>query len=239
MRFALGLLSVSALLSAQPSAQQLPTVDQVIAKYVAAVGGRQAIEKVTSATATGAIAIDAFGITGSIQLSQKAPDKSLTSVDLSGIGRQREGFDGQAGWSEDPQNGLRDKSGAELADAKRAAIFPRELRFAEQYVTLAVAGREVMSGRSLIVLAGTNDGVPPARLFFDAESGLLVRQVVSRASLDGTIEVDVRFEDFRAVDGVMRAHTVRQITAQFTSVITLTDVKHNVPLDDAIFRKPR
>ena len=78
----------------------------------------------------------------------------------------------------------------------------------------------------------------PARLFFDAESGVLLRQVSTRVTPQGPLEVEVTFEDYRAIDGVQRPFTIRQATSVFTAIIQLTDIKHNVPIDDAVFKKP-
>ena len=92
-------------ISAQTAA--LPTVDQVIDKYIAAVGGRAAIEKITSIRAVGALEIPDFQLKGTIELSQKVPNKSLQVVTLDGMESQREGFDGAVGWAADAQNGTR------------------------------------------------------------------------------------------------------------------------------------
>ena len=141
--------------AAQPGMQTptLPTVDQVIEKYVTAVGGRAALEKLTSVRTQGTIEISDFQITGTIEIVQKAPDKMLQTANLSGIGLQREGFDGTIGWSEEPQSGLRQKAGAELADAKRGALFPRELKLKQQYPTMTVTGRERVGERDTIVIS--------------------------------------------------------------------------------------
>ena len=50
--------------------------------------------------------------------------------------------------------------------------------------------------------------------------------------------MDATYDDYRAIDGVKRAHMIRQTTAQFSATLRLSEVKHNVALDDAIFRKP-
>jgi hypothetical protein len=49
--------------------------------------------------------------------------------------------------------------------------------------------------------------------------------------------VEVTFEDYRPIDGVQRAFTIRQSTSLFTAVIQLSEIKHNAPIDDAVFRK--
>jgi len=218
---------------------QTPTIDQILDKYITAAGGRAALEKITSATAKGTLQIPDVNISGTIELYQKAPDKALTVVDLAGVGRQREGYDGTTGWADDPQNGLRQKTGAELADAKRSAVFGRELKMKAIYPTLTVKGHAQVDGRdALFVEAVPADGAP-LKLYFDAESGLLVRQSSTRQTVEGALEVEVTYADFRDVDGVKRAFTIRQATAMFTATIQLTELKQNVPIDDAMFQMPK
>lgn len=236
-----GVLAIAGLVGfrAQAAPQEpLPSVDQVIDKYVAAVGGRAALEKLTSRVSTGTLEIPDIGITGAVQLMEKAPNKNLATVQLGEMGSMREGTDGTVAWAEDPQSGLREKAGDEAAQALRNAVFNQELHLKTLFPKMSVTGREQVAGRPAIaVTASPTDGVT-VRLFFDAETGLLVRRSEMQFTPQGSMEVDSFLEDYRAVDGVRQPHLVRQITPTFTAVIRITEIKHNVALDDAVFRKP-
>jgi hypothetical protein len=222
-------------LAGQGSQAGLPTVDQILAKNIEAIGGRAAIEKVTSITARGTISVPDAGVDGTIQLYQKAPDKALTIVDIGGM-QQREGMDGAIAWSDDPQNGFRQKSGAELAEARRGAVFARELKMKELYPKITVKGREKVGASEAYVVELVPAEGAPAVMYYDVTSGLVVRQLITRQSPMGPIEVDVALEDYRAVDGVKRPFRIRQATSQFTAVVQLTEVTHNAPIDDAMFK---
>jgi hypothetical protein len=226
--------------AAAPSAQTaaLPSIDQVLDKYISGTGGRAAIEKVTSFRAQGTIQVPDAGVNGTIELQQKTGDKASTTVELDGGIRQRDVCDGTIAWSEDPANGVREKSGVELAEARRSAAFARELKMKSLYKTLTVTGREKVGARDAIVVEAVPAEGRPVKLSFDAETGLLLRNVSVRETPQGPLEVDVKYEDYRAVDGVQRPFTIRQVTAMFTAVIQLTDIKHNVAIDDAVFKKP-
>src|SRR5262249_60032311 len=91
------------------------TVDQILDKYVQAIGGRQAVEKITSRVAKGTFEVSAMGQKGEIELYVKAPNKTLRVQNLSGVGEILDGFDGKIAWSQNPMMGLREKDGAELA----------------------------------------------------------------------------------------------------------------------------
>jgi hypothetical protein len=215
-----------------------PTVDQVIEKHVTAIGGRATLEKLTSRVSTGTIEIPDAGLSGTIQISEKAPDKSLTIAELPGVGLIRDGVSPAGAWEETPQTGLREKTGAELADAKRGATFNAELKLKTLYKTVELVGKERVGTFDTYVLNVIPAEGAGSKMYFDAATGLLMRQTTTRDTAQGPIDVDVYFEDYRAVQGVKMPFTIRQVTAQFTLLIKISDVKLNVSLDDAIFRKP-
>lgn len=228
-----------ALLAIGVSAEtQMPTIDQILEKNITALGGRAALEKVTSRVSRGTLELAEMGMNGTITISEKAPDKSLAVIELGGVGTIREGATSTAAWSEDPQSGVSDKTGSELADARRGATFNMELKLKEMFKTLAVTGRESVANRPVwVVLATPADG-SAARMYFDAESGLLLRMSMTRQTQMGPMDVDIYFEDYRVTDGVKQPWLVRQVTPQFTMVIKITELKNNVALDDAIFKRP-
>ncbi len=223
-------------LSAQTPAPGTATA--VLERYIAAVGGRDALGKLTSATGRGTIEIADFGISGTIQITQKSPALYASIVELAGIGTTREGFDGTTAWEDNPQAGLRERAGPELAEARVAAVFPRELRLATIYPSIVLKPREKVATRDADVLEATSPNGTPVRMYFDTETGLLLRQVTTRTTPQGPTEVDAYFTDYRVVDGVKRAFNIRQLTATFTAVIQFAEVKHNAPVDEAGFRKP-
>ncbi len=221
----------------QAPATALPTVDQVLEKYITALGGRAAIEKITSRTGKGTIEIPDAAMSGTIELFEKAPDKSGVLVDLGGM-QIREGFDGTVAWEDNPQTGMREKAGLELADARRSSAFNPELRMKALYGTMTVRGRERVGTRDAIVVDAVPADGSPTTFFFDAENGLMIRTDTSRTGPEGQLQIQAFMEDYRVVDGINMPHTVRQVTPQFTMVIRITEVKHNVTLDDKMFKKP-
>jgi hypothetical protein len=223
-------------LSAQTPA--LPTVDQILEKYITAVGGREAMEKVTSRLSTGAFEIPDMGVTGTITISEKAPNKSLAVIELAAVGTIRQGSDGTAAWEDSPGTGVRDKAGSELADAVRGSTFNSELKLKSLYKTVAVTGKEAVDGKDAYVVLCTPAEGAPNKLYFDATSGLMVRQSSSRDTPAGMMDVDVIVSDYRTVGGVKMPYMVRQVSSMFTVVIRLTEIKQNVPFDDAIFKRP-
>jgi hypothetical protein len=228
-------LSPLGTLSAQTPA--LPSADQVIEKYVTAMGGQAAFEKLTSRVATGTIELPDFGMNGTMRLTEKAPNKSLVQIELPGM-MIREGTDGAIAWDENPQTGLREKSGTELAEARRGSTFNLEIKLKTIYPKMTVTGREQVGTRPVIVVEAVPTEGSPAKLYFDAENGLLLKQSSTRQTEQGPVSFDNFYEDYRTQDGVKQPFTIRQVTAQFSSVIKISEMKHNVAVDDSVFKKP-
>jgi len=225
--------------TAQTQTMALPTIDQVLDKWIAALGGRDAIQKHTSRVSRGTIEmVDAPMPPGTVEVSEKAPDKALTVINLQGQ-LIREGADASGAWQQDPMDGVKDKTGKDLADAKRDATFNSELRMKEIFKTLTVMSQETVGGKPAYLVVGTPADGSPTRFWFAADTGLLIRTRSTRDTPQGPMDIDVFLEDYRDVDGVKTAHMIRQVTQAFTMLVKLSEIKFNVPLDDAIFRKPK
>lgn len=238
------LIAVSHL--AQARAQQpapdamaaLPTVDQILDKYVQMLGGKAALEKITSTASKGTFEIAAFGASGSAEVWEKAPNKTALKLDIPGFGLVLEGFNGTVAWSQDPQSGLREKTGAELAATKLDSDFYKPLRLKQLYPKITVKGKEKVGEKDAYVLTATPAEGAAETWYFDAASGLLTRMDLERESPQGKMAVQVFQEDYKEVDGIKIPHTMRQVTSAFTIVIKLDEVKHNVAIDETKFNKP-
>jgi len=222
---------------AKPAAK-LPTVDQILDKYVQAIGGKAAVEKQTTRVAKGSFEIAAFGASGTAEIYAKAPNKSATVIDVAGYGVVEQIFDGKTGWSKDPQNGLREKAGAELASTKLDSDFYKQVRLKQLYPNIVVKGTDKVGEKEVYVLVATPAESSPETWYFDTQSGLILREDAERESPEGKQAIQVFYEDYKEVDGVKMAFSIRQITPAFTLNIKMLEMKHNVPVDDAKFNKP-
>ena len=223
-------------LSAQTPA--LPTIDQVLEKYLTASGGKAAFDKITTRVATATLEMPDQGINGTMTLTEKAPNKSLAIVEIPGLGKIREATDGEVAWDDNPQLGIREKTGGEKSEALRGATFNMETNIRKVFPKLVVTGREQVGTRPTIVVVGTPADGSPMTFYFDADTGLLLKSSGSRESPQGPMTFEAFFEDYRTQDGIKQPFVIRQVTPMFSMVIRVTDMKHNVAVDDSIFKKP-
>jgi zinc protease len=226
----------SARSSATP-APALPTVDKVLDRSVEAAGGREAWQKLTSRVSTGTIEAPAMNLSGTIEVREKAPNRVVAVVTIAGAAF-RQGFDGSVGWTDDPQNGLHEQSGAELAEARRDADFYHGLDLRLLYAKLSLAGTEKIGERTAyVIVADLPEGGAPDRFYFDTQTGLRLRVVSQHHDAEGPIEYRVDYDDYRDVDGVKLPFSMRQTSGDSTLIIKIGEVHHNVPIDDSQFSK--
>lgn len=222
---------------AKPAAA-LPTVDDVLDKFVKAIGGKEAVEKVTSRAMKGSFDIEAMNMSGTFEMLAKAPNKSAAKIDLPGFGVVNTVCDGAKAWSTDPMQGLRELGDAELAAMKRRSDFYTEINYKRHYTKMEVKGKEKVGSYETYVIEATPAEGSPEKLYFDASTGLLVRHDMETESPQGKMATESYMDDYKVVDGVKVAHLIKQVHPMMTWSMKITEIKTNVPIDDAKFAKP-
>lgn len=226
----------------QPSPQAakaeapLPTVEQILERYVQASGGRQAVEMVKSRVWKGS-RVGADGVLVPEEVYAKAPNKLLTVTSYPGQ-VFRTGFDGAKGWARSNQ-GARDLPPDMLAQLRREAEFYKETRLKDSYSKLSVVGRATVGEREAYVVEATPaDGGSIEKLYFDVQTGLLLRKYSEAQTVIGQYPTQTDYEDYRDVDGVKLPFVIRWSIPGRVWGRKITEVKQNVPLDDAQFNPP-
>jgi zinc protease len=219
-----------------PTAPAL-TADQILENYIKAIGGRENWKKLTTRISTGTIDVPAMNLSGLVTVREKAPNRSIFMVNFNGAVFQQ-GFDGTIGWSNDPQNGLREQTGEELAETKRDSDFYHPLDLKQMYSKITVAGTDKIDDRDAYVVEASSGDLGTDKIYFDAQNGLVLRIVGQHHTLDGPATFTEDFSDFREVDGIKLPYTVRQESPSSTFTIKFTEIRHNEAIEDASFAKP-
>lgn len=226
-------------LSGAVQALAQPGVDQILEKYVQALGGRAAYEKVTARAMKGTVEFPDDGSTGTLQVYAKAPGSFRLTIDIPGYGIVETVLDGDAGWEKNPDSGTHAMSKTDLAAARRLHDFYREVRLKELYPEMAAAGTEMVDRRAAHVILATPAGGPAEKLYFDAESGLLVKHDFERVTLeDGIVQFEMLMRDYREVDGLKLPATIEQRSPDNTLVFKFAEIQINPALADNTFAKP-
>lgn len=216
----------------------LPTVDQVLDKYVQGLGGEAAFKKLNTRVMKGAqITFDGTNIP--LETYQAAPNKLVTILTTPRQGLVMTGYNGTMGWSKNTR-GQREMNGAQLALMKRAADFYGDIKPKEVFPNLTVTGREKINDREAIVLTSKVSDTRTEKLYFDTQTGLLLRIIGITQTLLAPIPDQTDFEDYREVDGIRLPFIIRQsfVDPWIGWTRKYTEIKHNVAVDDTKFNMP-
>ena len=221
--------------AAAASTGAAPTADQILGKYVAAIGGAEALHKISTRVSKGNIIFGGMEIP--IEVFAKAPDKRM-SVTHSPHGDSITAFDGHGGWLGSTGRPARDMSGQEAEAASLDADFYLPTHLKEIFTGFRVGHPDHIGNAPVYVLVCMRQGQPPVRLFFDQSSGLLLRQVRYTDTPIGRSPTQIDYADYRELDGVKVPFrwTLARINGRFT--IQIQEARQNVPVDDARFAKP-
>ena len=222
----------------------LPTPDQLFDRYIQALGGAEPVGNLTSFVAHGFYSgYDTDLQPVPIEVFVNAPDQRTTVVhahfDESHVTDNVSTYDGSEGWIAAPANlvPLMELTGTNLDGARTEAIlsFPAAGRAFSRWRT---GFPKIIDGRRIQPLQGTRDGRTPVNLFFDNETGLLVRLVRYSETDVGTVPTQIDYSDYRAVSGVMLPFHWMVTWTNGQSTIEISEIQANVPIGPERFQMP-
>ena len=215
-----------------------PSVDKILDKYVKAVGGRAAIERIKTRLIKASFVLN-DGTLGTLAVYAKAPNKRMAMVsDPDGHVINEYGFDGSVGWNQRPDGGFYEVSGPLLASMKRDADFYREINLKTLYPKASVIGKKKVGDREAYVVEAIPENGPAEKMYFDALTGLLARRDEQVEFPQGSAELKIYFEDYKEVDGIKLPFTITRFGPNGRTLTQISEVKQNVPIENAKFNRP-
>ena len=220
-----------------------PTAEEVLAKYVAAVGGREAINGMRSVVMRGTREASQ-GRVWPVEVTLAGADRYAVVASIPAQGQQpafeiRQAYSGGKGWIKTPR-GVREFTPAELSDIRGGIALVSPLKIAQPFPRMTFGGVRQVGDRDAYVLVERREPDTTVRYFFDRETGLLVRELRLRETVLNALPEQVDYEDYRDVGGVKLPFkiTISAIDTYDSSTRKFTDIRTNVPVDDAIFQMP-
>ena len=219
-----------------------PSADQIFDKYLQAVGGAQKAAAITSIVFKGTYQGYAEA-KAPVDIYAKAPNQRTMIVHTSG-GDRTTTCDGSNGWMAAPSTDkpfpvIRYNNG-DLDAVRLDAVlsFPAGIK---RVITKPLVGSSSIDDKDVIVVLGTaNGGRSSVKLYFDKQSGLLVRQVRYADTMIGRVPIQVDYSDYRDVAGggvKLPFHVITTWTDGRSDVL-LTSAETNVAIDAAKFNQP-
>jgi hypothetical protein len=227
----------------------LPSVDQILARYVEALGGEQALRKVAGRVITGTQYIPTgpggtVPTPAAVERYLKAPNLAVT-IYRAPTYAIAQGFDGTSAWSQDQAGRVTEPVTLDVARAARAADFYEPLNLKREYAQIAVRGIEHVNGRDAYLVVGVPQGDTPESLYFDTQTGLLLRKRTVLQTPVGDSPFQTDFEDYRDTGSGVKFPFVMHMSPANprtelapTATLRVTKVEDNAPIENARFAKP-
>ena len=249
MKLLIRLLGITILIGSLSTIASAQTAEEIVAKYLDALGGRATLAKLESRHVVGTVALTtpAGAVPGTAEVFSQAPNKSRTllKIDLSAFGQGEltmdQRFDGESAVAIDSRQGGRDITGAQLDNLRNTAFPSPFLNYKERGATLEYVRKEPLTdGEAYLVRLKPKTG-SVVQCFFDTKTYLLVKMVmsVSVPQLGGAeIEQTTEMLDYRDQDGTKVPFLMKTSSKVQTYSITVTKAEHNIKIDPGIFVKP-
>jgi photosynthetic reaction center cytochrome c subunit len=219
----------------QANPASLPDASQIIDRYLQAIGGAKAAARISTRIQTGTVIVGSQHFP--IEILAKAPDQRVSTVHFPG-GDSITAIHGEKGWLSTPGRPAHDMTVSELDLARIEAqlFFPAGLE--RIFRELHVDHKTEINGRETYVVAGIRSDVPAVELYFDEQSGLLVRVLRFVETPLGRNPTQTDYADYRDEGGVKSPFRwiVARPGGRFS--IQVDEMQQNVPIEDKKFEKP-
>jgi hypothetical protein len=231
--------SIFALFALQMISAQ--TADEIVKKYIDAIGGKDQISKVNTMYTEGSL--DVMGGTGIIKHTFLAGKGAKDEIDVQGTSVTMCVTD-SAGWSINPMTGNYNAEymPPEQYKASKDGIYLGGpfVDFASRGYKLELAGQQTIGSMNSNKVIVTSPDSVITQYFFDTESGYMV-QIIQTSNMGGqAMDITIGFSDYRKTDaGIAIPYKIEtNYGGQFFLTETVTKVDINQPVDPAIFVKP-
>jgi hypothetical protein len=211
----------------------LPSVKQILDRYVQALGGEEALTRVTTRVTKGS-RVGADGVLVPEEVYQKAPDKLLT-VTIFPSAVFSNGYNGLVAWGHSSRDGATPIPRQIVEQLKRESVFYKELKTPELYSSMTVVEKVTVDNSEAYVIQATPAVGTPEKLFFDTQTGLLLRRYTESDTALGKLPLQTDFKDYRAIDGIKQPFMIQWSMPGRIWGRKVEEVKQNVQIDDTRF----
>ncbi|UCC40040.1 MAG: outer membrane lipoprotein-sorting protein [Candidatus Aminicenantes bacterium] len=211
----------------------------ILEKSIKAQGGREALEAVKDQTLSGNFEMPMMGISGSMTMYQKEPNKTRMDAELMGM-VFTQAFDGETAWMINPQTGgVEELSELATKYQKREALGSEALLHPEKHgITYTFKGKEKIDDKDCLVLEQTFSDGYKTTIYIDSSTYLTYKSTgLSLNQMEVEVETETVMSDYKKVNGMMIPHTITifQEGEEFMTV-TITKVDFNTGLEDSLFK---
>lgn len=218
------------------SPQKLPTVDDVLQRYIDATGGKDALLQHKSMTVHGRYQVPAAKLDIETVFYTK-DGKLLWKAKLPGGASASSGYDGHTGWNVDGNGKATVQSGDEVRSVARDADMYYHLHVMKYFKSMEVVDVREFNGRQCYHLKGITNWGRVNEHFYDLQSGLLQGYAFNTAWRGGKGDATETFEDYKTFGGVLMPTKTTSREGDELAISLVTSITYN-DVDDAVFALP-
>lgn len=213
--------------SLAPAQDALPPADELIDRYVEAIGGREAVLSKEGSRSTGTFSMPAVGIEGSMEvLTATEPTRILSRVEIPGLGLILNGYDGEVGWSVDPNLGPRLLEGGELDALVEGSSHESTLRDASLFQSRETVEKTEMNDQACYKVHLVWNSGRETYDCYSEETGLIVASMATQESPMGSLEAVTLISDYEDFGGVMTPTRMTQQVMGQEQLFTIDSVEY-------------
>lgn len=236
--FSLGLMTIF-LLSSTALTGLSQTADEVRVGMIEAMGGEDALKNVKDMTISGTAELTMQGLSGTITLYKKEPNKRRLDIEIMGM-VITQAYDGETAWEVNPQTGaVEDMPEQKAAEWKRESMPIVSLLNPEKYdITYTYIGKEQIEGKDHFILEQTYPDGFKATIYCDTQTYLVTKTKATVTGTMGDVEVEQYSSDYKKVNGMTMSYSfVQYLDGEEYLKFTIEEVKFNTDLEDSLFIK--
>ncbi len=211
----------------------------ILEKMIEAQGGRKLLGNIKDTTLVGSMEIAMAGMSGTLTMYHKEPNKMRMDFEMMGMVITM-AYDGEAAWWINPQTGATEEMPADQAEGIVRQAWGNDILLNpdKHGVTYELKGKETLEGKEYYVLEqGFPDGWK-MKFYLDAQTYLPYKTVSKQLSMGVEVEAEAFLSDWKKVDGVMTAHTLKTYqSGEEVMTMSFTEVKYNTGIEDSLFKK--
>jgi len=210
----------------------------ILEKMIEASGGRKLLSSVKDTTMTGTLNIVMVGMSGSLTIYQKEPNKMRMEMEVGGM-VMTTAYDGETAWWTNPQTGAIEELPADQEDEIIRMAYGNDILLNpdKHGVTYTLKESENIEGKDYFVLVQTFSDGYAQTMYIDSKTYLPYKTVATVNQMGVEAESETFLSDYRKIDGMMVSFSMRIFyDGEETMTMTFTEVKYNTGLDDSLFK---
>ena len=214
--------------SPQTAAAPLPDAKDVIARFVAAIGGADAQMSIKSLRARGTCEVPSQMVSGTVEILEARPFNLLLNQELKAIGHVETGYNGTIGWSLDSLTGPALLTGKELTELRDDADFDGLLHLPGRVAQMTTMARAEFDGRPALKVKVVFTSGNEQMEFFDVETGFQIGTETQRDNVLGTTAVTEIMRDYKKFGRLFQPTTLIERSMGIDQVTHITSFEYDV-----------